>query len=105
MSIDQQIFDFMPHTVTIAAFSNKNNYGEDVQTTTRTARAYVEPNVTMREDAQTMEETRPLRAYIADTAITIRDRITLPDGSSPEIASIEIHTVVPGLYHTVVSFR
>jgi len=29
----------------------------------------------------------------------------LPDGTTPEIASIEIHNVVLGLEHTIVRFR
>ena len=104
MAIDPQLLAFMPHTVQIAVFTSKNNYGEDQVGSVRVARAYVEPNQTLRSGDQVNEEVRPLRAYIADTAITLRDRITLPDGSQPEISSIEIHTVIPGLEHTVVSF-
>lgn len=105
MAIDAQVKAFMPHTVTITPYSVKNNYGEDTFGTARTASAYVEPNTALEAGVQVNEEHRPTSAYIADTSITVRDKITLPDGSTPEIAAIEIHTVVVGLEHTVVRFR
>ena len=105
MALDKQLSGFMPHTVTIAPFASKNNYGEDTYTTTRTASAYVEPSQNINDGNQTDEESRSKQAFIADTSITLRDKITLPDGSTPEISSIAIHTEVVGLEHTVVSFR
>jgi len=104
MAIDKQLSGFMPHTVTIASFASKNNYGEDTYTTTRTASAYVEPNQNISMGNQINEESRPKQAFIADTSITLRDKITLPDGSTPEISNISVHTEVIGLEHTVVSF-
>lgn len=71
----------------------------------RTASAYVEPNVSLQQGKDINEEHRPTTAYIADTSITIRDEITLPDGTTPEISSIEKHLEVLGLEHTVVRFR
>lgn len=104
MTIDRQLLTFMPHTVTIAPYSSKNNYGEDTYTSTRTASAYVEPDKQLQDGTQVDQETRSKTAYIADTTITLRDKITLPDGSAPNIASIAIHTEVAGLEHTVVTF-
>ena len=104
--LDYQVWLFMPHIVTITPYTGKDNYGEDVASgTARTARAYVEPNVTLDQTTQTREEHRPLTAYIADTAITIRDRITLPDGTTPKITNVVVHTEVPGLDHTQVTFQ
>lgn len=105
MAIDRQIFTFMPHTVTITSYVSKNNYGEDVTGATRTRSAYVEPAQVLNQGTTVNEETRPKRAYISDTSITLRDKITLPDGTTPEISTIEIHTEVVGLEHTVVTFR
>jgi len=51
------------------------------------------------------EQTHPIRAFINDTSITIRDIITLPDSSEPEIHAVAVHTEVGGLDHTVVTFR
>ncbi len=104
MAIDKQLSGFMPHTVTIAPYASKNNYGEDTYTNTRTASAYVEPNQNINMGNQINEESRTKQAFIADTSITLRDKITLPDGSTPEISSISVHTEVVGLEHTVVSF-
>lgn len=104
MAIDPQLSSFMPHTVTIAAFTSKNNYGEDSVGSTRTAKAYVEPSIVLDQSVQTNEQHPATTAYIADTNIGIRDRITLPDGSNPEIVSIAVHTEVVGLEHTVVTF-
>lgn len=105
MAIDRQVFTFMPHTVTITPYVSKNNYGEDVGGTPRTASAYVEPTKALNQGTTVNEETRPKQAYISDTSITLRDKITLPDGSTPEISTIETHTEVVGLEHTVVTFR
>tara|TARA_Y100000004_G_C8854352_1_gene386162 strand:+ start:386 stop:703 length:318 start_codon:yes stop_codon:yes gene_type:complete len=105
MAIDQQLTDFFPHTVTIAPYSAYNNYGEESFGSTRTAKAYVEAGNTLNRTDTVQEETRPVRAYVSDTSITVRDKITLPDGTTPETASIEKYTVVSGLEHTVVVFK
>lgn len=104
MTIDRQLLTFMPHTVTIAPYASKNNYGEDVLAASRTASAYVEPAKQLQDGTQIDQETRSKTAWIADTSITLRDRITLPDGSTPNILSVAIHTEVAGLEHTEVTF-
>lgn len=104
MAIDKQLSGFMPHTVTIAPYTVKNNYGEDTYTTTRTASAYVEPSQNITVGNQINEELRSKQAFIADISITLRDKITLPDGSTPEISSIAVHDEVVGLEHTIVTF-
>lgn len=104
MTIDRQLLTFMPHTVTIAPYTSKNNYGEDTYNSTRTASAYVEPDKQLVDGTQIDQESRSKTAYIADTSLTLRDRITLPDGSTPNIRSIAIHTEVAGLEHSVVVF-
>ena len=105
MAIDKQLTSFMPHTVTIAPYASKNAYGEDsFSATTRTASAYVEPNQQLAYGDQVNEKTTSKVAYISDTSITINDKITLPDSSTPEIASIVIHNEVVGLEHTMVTF-
>jgi len=104
MTIDRQLLTFMPHTVTIAPYTAKNNYGEDTYTATRTASAYVEPDKQMQDGTQIDQETRSKTAYISDTSITLRDKITLPDGSTPNITSVTIHTEVAGLEHAMVTF-
>lgn len=105
MAIDKQLTNFMPHTVTIAPFASKNAYGEDsFSATTRSASAYVEPNQQLAFGDQVNEKTTSKIAYISDMNITINDKITLPDSSTPEIASIVIHDEVVGLEHTMVTF-
>ena len=104
MAIDKQLSAFMPHTVTIAPYTAKNNYGEDTYTSTRTAPAYVEPSQNVVMGNQSSEEIGSKQVYISDTTITLRDKITLPDGSTPKISSIAVHTEVLGLEHTVVTF-
>jgi len=104
MAIDQQLLSFMPHVVTIYPAGATDNYGDKALGTARTARAYVEPNLVLTGTTQIDETHQPTRAYISDTSITIHDKIVFPDGRSPTITSIEIHTVVEGLEHTVVTF-
>lgn len=105
MTIDRQLYTFFPHTVTIYPYSSQNNYGENSFGTTRSAPAYVEPNRTLSMGMDTVEESKPTTAYIADTSITLKDKIVLPDGTTPRITSIATHTEVIGLEHTVVQFQ
>lgn len=105
MAIDPQLLAFMPHTVTIQNYSTRNSYGEDSHSaTTRTAKAYVEPNFSLSTQNTTREQSQPKQIYVADTNITLQSKITLPDGTVPEISAVEVHTVVAGLEHTVVTF-
>lgn len=105
MAIDPQLTGFMPHTVTIQNYASRNSYGEDTHSaTTRTAKAYVEPTFTLDTQRDTREQSQPKRIYVADTNITLQSKITLPDGTIPEIVTVEVHNVVTGLEHTVVTF-
>jgi hypothetical protein len=105
MALDAQLSAFMPDTVTIHPYSSFNNYGERSYTTSRTASAYVERDQVLSDTGLIESKTHPMRAFIADTAITLKDKIELLDASTPEIQSIVVHTEVSGLDHTVVTFR
>ena len=105
MAIDQQLVDFFPHTVTITPKSSVNNYGEDVHGgTPRTVAAYVEPRFQLNGTNQVDELTQPVRAYINDTTLDYEDLITLADGTTPDVVSVERHDEVAGLEHSVVTF-
>lgn len=105
MTIEWQLYTFMPHTVTIQSYASRNNYGEDVHSgTTRTAKAYVEPNKVRDNTNTTQEQHQPKQIYVSDTNITLQDKITLPDGTTPKITAIERHVEVLGLEHTIVTF-
>lgn len=95
----------MPDTVTIHPYSAFNNYGERSYGSSRTASAYVERPVTLDDSGMVEEQIHPVRAYIADTSIGVKDKIVLPDTSAPEIKTVSVHTEVGGLDHTVVTFR
>jgi len=104
MAIDPQLLSFMPHTVTLQNFSSFNNFGEENHSaTTRTAKAYVEPNFSMDTQLAVREQSQPKRIYVADTNIDLRTKITLPDGTIPDVVSVEKHLEVIGLEHTVVT--
>jgi hypothetical protein len=105
ISIDWQFVGDYPHTVTITPKSSTNNYGEDVHGgTPRIAKAYVEPRKILSSTAQVEELVQPTRAFINDITVTYEDLITLPDGSTPDISSIERFDFVDGLDHTIVTF-
>ena len=105
MALDVQLVAFMPHTVTIQSYSAKNSYGEDTHSAnTRTAAAYVDPNKVRDNTVTTQEQHQPKQIYVNDTNITLRDKITLPDGTTPKITSVEVHDVVAGIEHSVVTF-
>jgi hypothetical protein len=105
MTIDRQLYDFFPHTVTITPKAGVNDYGETTYSGgSRTAPAYVEPRFTLSATDQIDELHQPTRAYIADTTLTYEDQIEFPDGTTPDIATVETHDEVVGLEHTVVTF-
>lgn len=105
MALERQLYDFMPHVVTIFPYSARNNYGEDTHSgVSRSARAYVEPTKVRDTMNDTQEVHQPKRIYVADTSITLQDKIVLPDGTSPKITTVERHVEVLGLEHTVVTF-
>ncbi len=105
ISIDWQFVGDYPHTVTITPKSSMNAYGEDVHGgTARTEKAFVEPRQVLSSTAQVDELTQPTRAYINDITVTYEDLITLPDGSTPDIVSVERFDFVDGLDHTIVTF-
>jgi len=104
MALDRQLYDFFPQIVTIATPSGTNSYGETTYGASRVARAYFENSKTLSAGDQIDELTFSPRVIVADSSITYEDRITLPDGSIPAIASVETNTVVEGLDHSVVVF-
>ena len=104
MALDPQLVSFFPHTITITPFSSKNNYGEDSYGTPRTVKAYVEPNQTLSLTTEVNEQTFTRVAYVNDLTLTVRDKITLSDGTIPKIINIETHTAIVGLEHSVVRF-
>ena len=105
MALDKQLSDFMPDTVTIHPYASFNNYGERAYGSTRTASAYVERGITMQDNGQIESQDLPVRAYVADTSITVRDKIVFASGAAPEISNVAVHTEVGGLDHTVVTFK
>lgn len=107
MPVDDMFVRCAPHTVTITPTATKNLYGEVATTgTVRTAKAYVDPTIGVR-GGDHEEVTRPVTAVILDTAITTTDEITLPDGTTPEIASVAVYDsgIITGMEHTVVRFK
>jgi hypothetical protein len=105
MALDVQLSDFMPDTVTIHPYASFNNYGERAYGSTRTAKAYVERGITMSDTGKVESQELPVRVYVADTSITVRDKIVLASGAAPEVREVAVHTEVGGLDHTVVTFR
>lgn len=107
--------DCMPATVTWEAFSNRDDYGKPIYAAGVTYRARVVYKVETLFDDNELETTAnghvwfgPPTADLTSNvppAATSEDRITLPDGSQPNILTVERFTDEDGNHHTKVYFR
>lgn len=107
LDLDWQLYDGMPHQVTIYASAGRNNYGEHTQGQDRKRRAYLPPRIFLAEDGLREVNSRPVTAVIADTEMQVGDQVEWPDGTVYEVAAIEVHDYkgTEGLEHSVVQFK
>jgi hypothetical protein len=96
----------MPTTITIETFASRDGYGE---------RSFGAPTpVLCRLQEKTERVTIPSgeevlargRAYLAEiTGVTVEDKITLPDGTTPEILAVPKVNDESGPHHEVIIFK
>lgn len=98
--------DMMPHQITLAAVSSRDQYGKPTYGTAATYSArvnYKQTRIVNRTNGQDAIATGIV--WISGTpTITIDDRITLPDGSTPVILNWETLADEDGAHHTKVFF-
>lgn len=102
--MEPALADLLNQTVTIAASSSTNKYGEITHGSGSSVAARVEPRI---EQVRTAEGTVvPSRAYIwmdGNVTVSTTSLITLPDGTTPVILAVEKHTDETGAVdHTKV---
>lgn len=111
--------DCMPQTVTLEPFSDRDDYGEPVYGTAATYRARVvyqtEMIVDQRIGSAELETTSNGHVWFGPPTlnlssgvpptVTAEDRITLPDGTQPNIMRVDRFPDEDGNHHTKVYFR
>lgn len=106
MGFDIELHSMMPHKVKIAPYSAQNKFGEPTYGSDVSYTAMVEQRV-RQVRAMTGEERISTTTVYLDTttALTPRDRVTLPSGyvpNQPPIISIERLSDEDGLHSTVL---
>lgn len=93
----------MRQTVTIAPWSSQNAYGEPAFGTAVTYPARVVARTRMVRDTQGREVVSTATVYLgAAPTLSVKDRLTLPNGETPVIAAIGDYPDERGPHHSVV---
>jgi hypothetical protein len=96
MSFEANVFlSMMPSTIKISTRSGHNNYGEPTfaSTTTNFRARIVERREFMRTaTGEVLEQTHVIWCRSTGaTSITTDDRLTMPDGTTPQMLSVEMY--------------
>lgn len=105
MSMDSELLELMPSTVTVADLSSVDAYGEAVFGTATSYRARIEPKPTLIRNFQGEEVVASATIYLAcTTAVSATAEVTLPDGSTPPLQQVAHHYETDGTIHHVVLY-
>lgn len=102
MSFESAIFlTMMPSTVTIATRTAHSNYGVPTYSTGTSYRARIvhKPRFVRRDDAHTLAIMSDVWMASTGGTVTVDDRITMPDGSTPPILAVERYGDHQGEHH------
>lgn len=107
MSWDSDFLEMMPHTVVVYARASHNSYGEPTYSTsgsTYRARVANKPGMLRNLRGEFTEFFQV--AWVASTGtINVNDKVTLPDGTSPELANVERNPDEDGVYINKLYFK
>jgi hypothetical protein len=94
--------DLMPHTVTYAAKSGEDAYGKPTHGTGTDYTARVTYTHKRVATPDGMEVVASVQVWLNGTlsSISVDDKITLPDGTTPKIVSWDTATDEDGSHHT-----
>lgn len=106
MSLDSPLAELMVDTVTIAAVSTKDAYGKRAWSSPTTfTGCRVQQGDHKILDSLGQEKVANGRVYLANApTVTLNDKLTLPDGSSPPILAISRLRDERGAHHTILHF-
>lgn len=106
MSFSTQLLTLMPSTVKISTRSSHNAYGEPTFSNTTTkyrCRWTQKPGFVRGPGGEEVAYTDVVWARSTGaTSITVTDRVTLPDGSSPPVRAVETLRDEDGVHHRVI---
>lgn len=98
----------MPHTVTVAGLASFSTDGYGTPAYSTSATSYTARVVTKQTLVQTFRGTEELAKTVVYLAATSTfgpsDRITLPDGSTPELLAVETYPDEDGQHHVKLMF-
>lgn len=98
-----EFLDMMPRSVSIQPYTGQNGDGEPTHGAVADYRARVEGRIRYITTVDGSDRVPVRRVYVAATGgITVKDKITLPDGTSPPIVAVAIVDDEAGPHHIVV---
>jgi len=105
MPLEQDFLEWFSSTVTIEPYTGQNLYGEPDYGDAVEYPALIRYRTRKVLDREGREVVSSAQVYLnGDVGIDVRDRITLPDGTSPVIISIEKYPDETGnIHHKVVN--
>jgi hypothetical protein len=93
MTFTDDLLELMPATVTWQKATGRSAYGNEVLGAAGTSRARVVRKMTMLRDSVGEERVADTVVWLADApGLNPEDRITLPDGATPQIMAVERYT-------------
>ena len=106
MALATEFLDMMPHTVTIAPVTGKDEFNELTHGAAVSYSARIEQGARRVQDITGKEKGSNTRIFIATaTEITFEDLITLPSGfnpNTPPILNVLRHSDETGLHHVEI---
>lgn len=106
MTIESAFLDLMPSTVSWYAVDSTDAYGKRTfSSTAQTQRCRVQKAKNVTRDADGREVVEDGKVYFYGvSAITVNDRLVLPDSTTQVILNVETRNDQTGAHVTVVSF-
>lgn len=105
--ISSRFLEMMPDTITFNAGSAIDKYGKRTYggtVTTANGRIVFENRLIKNDEGQDIVSTGRVYLYGPYASLTLQDKITLPNGSTPVILAVETKKDTGGNHHTVVHF-
>jgi len=104
--MEAELLSLMPHEITVAPYSSQDRYGAPTFGTAVSYTALVQQKVRQVRDLAGEERVSMVTVYVnTTTAITPRDKLTLPAGFTPQtppIISVARQSDESGLHHCVL---
>lgn len=106
MAIAKDFYVMMPHTITVYATSTMDKYGKQAWSGSGTNyRCRLVFDSRMIRDADGREILEAGRAIVYGVAaVTVKDKVSLPSGTSPLVTSVATIKDEVGDHHTVIGF-